>query len=148
MSTNEQAEHTDQGIRSLVSDEEAKDIARSVYLTMPVVRLLTISKRCGRTKEQVERWRDEGNWLHERDILKKDKQAKVIELSGDAKQAHGEALIICKNIREFLLKRTKAMAESRTYVQPDEARTYAEVLSKIYSTQASAYKALGIDPFQ
>lgn len=141
MSTNEQAADTEQITQSLVSDDEARDIAQAKYITMPVVRLSTIARLCGRSKEQIATWRDENNWLYQRDVLRRDGKQKLIESVGDPVQANVNILRACKALGEVLAQRSENMDR---FTPLDVILTHTQAVHKLFQAQFGAFKALGI----
>lgn len=69
-------------VRHDLTDEEAKEKAKFLYLNMTPPRLTAIAKRTGRDKAVIEQWRDEGAWLDIRSSMREQKRKEIEKCLG------------------------------------------------------------------
>ncbi|MBX9948478.1 MAG: hypothetical protein K2Y39_04905 [Candidatus Obscuribacterales bacterium] len=100
--------------------ESARDRAKAIYLTMPIVRHLEVAQQCGVPLESIKRWHVEDNWLELRAAFQAKKTGRLKELLGDPIDVAEKYAALCNQIiselqAQFERRRHGAQGADNTY---------------------------------
>ncbi len=129
-------------MRNQLSDDEAKEMAKQLFLSEAVPVLQSIAAAVGIDRTVVGRWRDAENWQMLRHELYT-KRAQELEHTGcDPRQLAIEDLQLCKQMKSRLKEQLKSV-KTEGYYDVNLNLTLITQLQKIRDVQRDCLKQLG-----
>lgn len=121
---------------------EQKQKSFEIYLSMPVVRFRTISRRVGLPEPVIKEWATQENWLLLRAQHRGGDFAETLKLIEERKLSARETLELCASIRAELKRRLGPALRDVWYSSCLSQLT--KTLEKVSAIQSEQYKILGI----
>ncbi len=134
--------------------QEQKEKAKRIYLSMPLVRLATIARRARCTREQVATWRDEENWLEQRADFQSSQLDRLFKKVGSPEQSALATLEIANEIQEIIkasigtLRERMKSTNDKSVADPATIASYASSIQKLSELRERKYKELVKQPAQ
>lgn len=126
-----------------LSDAEARAFAFDLYCTMGIPHIPRIAQKVGRSREQINQWKEEGRWLEARTIKQEEilsqKQVRIEKL---LKKVESEDKCTIRQLR--MAKEFQAMLLEIRDQKPTagEAKSLCEALERTVAIQTRCYEKL------
>ena len=123
-------------------DDDQRDRAKALYISMPVVRLSTISRRVGARIEQIAEWRDKDDWLGARAEYCASQAQELLKDIPSKKESAKSILWALDKLTPIIeghVQGRKAVDHSAA-----EVNQYVDALRKISELQDKQYQRMGI----
>ena len=122
--------------------EKAKELAKSMFLSMKVVRYELIAQYTGKPKHVIRRWAEEGYWNNLRHEQKQQRKNAIDAEIGDANKCKIRALKAIDQLQTTLAERTEEVCKPGA--QTKTLRAVAELWDKTTLIQDRLQKQLGL----
>lgn len=129
-------------VPDIFHSEEARELAKSMYLTMSIVRYPTIAQYTGKPAHTIRKWAEDGDWKAIRHAQKEKLKSAIDAEIGDAKRCKIRALKAIEKLQGDLEKRTEDFCNIK-----GDSRTRKMLIvqwSEIMELQEKLIKQLGI----